>query len=315
MIAIPVALVLSTPEGREENSAFRGFSVRVEHSSFEAAVEEKAQKKFKDRLGKFLFSRVFGEYTRLEVGTDLLPDTLYADVLLIPEAPLPPTIPGAGLLARLTGNKRCLVEPYSYSPSSEDLQTSIAKIHLALRRAYRDNLGAKPPRGCLWILTPIWPKKAISDVFAVAWEEREPGLYTWEGLETIYLVNTSVIGLREETLLFRLVSRGGPRKEAVLKIFREQLEPYVTLLNDFDLRFKQMAVSAEIQQIDPRLLEDWKELRDTREEVLRELGRKEGHKEGLENVARRMRQQGFSVDQIAGVTGLSPAEIEALREK
>jgi flagellar biosynthesis/type III secretory pathway protein FliH len=68
----------------------------------------------------------------------------------------------------------------------------------------------------------------------------------------------------------------------VFEIFKTHIEPYVTVLNNFDLRFKKMAISPQIQQIDPRLLADLQELRDTREEVLRELGREEGRELGRE---------------------------------
>lgn len=270
---------------------------------------------FEDRLSKYLLSCLYGEHTLVEVGSDLLPDTVYADVLLIPESPLP-QLPGAGLFARMTGERRCLVEAYSTSPTGEDLQTSRAKMALALRRAYRDGKGCQPPRGCLWILTPYWPQKGLEEVFAVEGEKREEGLLVWEGLETIYLVNTSLIELREETLLFRLLGRSFPRKEAVLTIFREQFEPYATLLNDFDLRFKKMAISEQIQQIDPRLLEDLQELRDTRQEVLLELGKEEGRKEGRKEtqreIALQMLRQGFTSEQIQSVTSLSLEEIEKL---
>lgn len=74
---------------------------------------------FEDRLSKYLFGALFGEQTLVEVGSDLLPDTIYADVLLIPEDPLP-ELPGAGLFTRLTQARRCLIEAYSSSPSSED---------------------------------------------------------------------------------------------------------------------------------------------------------------------------------------------------
>ena len=75
-----------------------------------------------------------------------------------------------------------------------------------------------------------------------------------------------------------------------------------------------MPMSAKIQQIDPRLLEQinprlleiWKELLDSREEVLRGLGREEAREE----MARRMLEQGFSADQIAGVTDLSLEELD-----
>ena len=270
---------------------------------------------FEDRFSKYLFGVLFGEHTLVEVGSDLLPDTLYADVLLIPDEPLP-ELPGAELFTRLTGARRCLVEAYSSSPSSEDLQTSRAKLQLALRRAYRDKKGSQPPRGCLWVLTPHWPQKGMKEVFSQEGEEVEPGLLVWEGLEDIYLVNTSMIELREETLLFRLMSREFPRKEAVLKIFSEQMSSYVELLNNFDLRFKKMAVSEQLQQIDPRLLEDMKELVDTRQEVLLELGEKEGLERGREEerekIARRMVEQGFSKEQIEATTGLSAEDVKKL---
>lgn len=270
---------------------------------------------FEDRLSKYLFGALFGEHTLVEVGSDLLPDTIYADVLIIPEEPLP-ELPGTGLFARHTQSRRCLVEAYSSSPSSEDLQTSRAKLQLALRRAYRDKKGPQPFRGCLWILTPYWPQKGLEEVFSREGEELEPGLLVWNDLEPIYLVNTSVIELREETLLFRLLSREFPRREAVLKIFSEQLEPYATLLDNFDLRFKRMAISDQIHEIDPRLVQDMNELRDTRREVLRELGKEEGREEGrqesIKEIALRMKEQGFTKEQIESVTGLTAEELDKL---
>ena len=69
-------------------------------------------KQFEDRLGKYIIGTLFGDYTHVEIGTDLLPNTFYADILLIPDKPLPDDIPGVGFLTRLTQDARCLIEPF-----------------------------------------------------------------------------------------------------------------------------------------------------------------------------------------------------------
>ena len=182
-------------------------------------------------------------------------------------------------------------------------------------------------------------------VFGESGQEVESGLLRWEKgpRETIYMVNTSEIELRDETLLFRLLGQGRHRKEAVVKIFQENLERYVTLLNHFDLGFREMARSEQTQGMEPEEFENLRELHDTRMEVLLELGRKQGiekgREEGIEKgiekgiergiergiekgiekgreeVAVQMLREGLEVEQIARLTGLSEEVVARLQEQ
>ncbi len=309
---------------------------------------------FEDRLSKYLVASLYEQYTHVEVGTELLPDSFHADVLLIPHEPLPTNIPGAGLLSRLTGEARGLVEAFSGTVHEVRLEANLSKLRLALQRAHQDQKGQPYPRGVLWLLFNYWPRKALQAVFAHEGELIEPGLRCWQGLprETIYVINTSELEFREETLLFCLLGTGRQRQKAVLKIFEERMEPYATLLNQFDDRFRQMAHSQQLGQLDSDTLKDLKELKDTREEVLRslgmeegieagrkiglelgleegrelgleegrELGLEEGRELGLEegkkrkafDIAQKLLATGMKPEQVAAVTELSLEEIQSL---
>jgi len=267
-------------------------------------------KQFEDRLAKYVAGNLFGDYVHVEVGADLLPDTFYADVLLVPNEPMP-EVPGAGLLTRLTQDARCLIEPFSGQIHANRLEANLAKLRLALYRAYKDQLGVKEPKGVLWIISTYLPKAAIERVFAQEGQLLEPGLLMWKGFcrETVYLANTDELALRDDTLMFFLFGKEKKRKEAVLKIFGENLEPYVTLLNLFDERFRQMAEAKELINIDPEELQNLVALRDTREEALRELGRQEARQE----LAKKMKEIGEPPEKIASLTGLSVEEIQNLQ--
>ncbi len=289
---------------------------------------------FEDRLSKFVVAALFEQHTHVEVGTDLLPDSFRADVLLIPQEPLPTTVPGAGLLSRLTGDARCLVESFSGQVHEVRLEANLSKLRLALQRAHQDKQGQPYPRGVLWLLFNYWPQKALEAVFSEPGEVIEPGLLCWHGLprETIYVVNTSTLEFREDTLLFCLLGRGRQRQQAVLKIFEEHIEPYATLLNQFDDRFGKMARSQQLDQLDKDTLNDLQELKDTREEVLRSLGLEEGRGIGLEEgreigleegreegerrramkIAKRLLASGMPPEQVASVTELSLKEVQLL---
>ena len=297
---------------------------------------------FEDRLSKFLVASLYESHTHVEVGTDLLPDSFRADVLLIPDEPLPTNIPGAGLLSRLTGEARCLVESFSGAVHENRLEANLSKLRLALQRAHQDKRGQPYPKGVLWLLFKYWPRKAMKSVFADEGELVEPGIRVWQGLprEMIYVVNTSEIEFREETLLFCLLGTGRQRQQAVFTIFKENIEPYMSLLNQFDDRFKKMARSQQLNQLDPETQSDLYELRDTREEVLRELGMKEGRKIGLEEglekgieqglekgieqglekgkkrnslkIAEKLLARGMQEEEVAAITELSMEEVQSL---
>lgn len=262
-------------------------------------------KQFEDRLAKYVMSYLFSEHVRVEIGADLLPDTFYADVMLIPESPLP-LVPGAELLCTLTGAARCLIEPFSGMVHQERLEGTISKLRLALQRANNDKVGVDLPEGVLWLVTTYWPHKAIQNVLGPG-EEVESGLLKWKGFkrETVYLVNASQIELRDETLLFRLLGNKEKRKEAVWKVFEERFEPYVTLLNQFDMRFKEMIETGKTGQVSQEELKNLQDLRDTREEVLRDLGREDMARQ----IAQKMLELGEPVEKIASITGLSVEEI------
>lgn len=235
-------------------------------------------RQFEDRLGKFLCSALFSEWggdTVVQVGTDLLPHSFYADVLLIPNGPLPIDVPGAGLLTRYNQDKRCLIEPFSGSVQTERLEGTLTKLRLSLQLQHQDKLGSSR-LGALWIVVNYWPFQAMERVFVEEPDELEPGLLCWQysPRETVYLVHANEIALREETLLFRLLGEGRQRKEAVTKLFSENIEPYITLLERFDLRFKAMTQSNTLQKLDYEELKNLIDLSDTRQEVLIERGRK-----------------------------------------
>jgi hypothetical protein len=275
-------------------------------------------KQFEDRLAKYVAGNLFGEYARVEIGTDLLPDTFRADVILIPEKPIPGVV-GAGLLTSLTGDARCLIEPFSGVVESIRLEGNLTKLRLLLQRAHKDGLGVKRPKGVLWLIVTYWPKKAIEETFGEEGELVEDGIRRWKGFhrETVYMVNTAEISLREDTILFRLFGRDKHRKEAMIKIFTEHLEPYVTLLNQFDMRFREMAETEKLVQLDPEELKNLIDLRDTREEVLRELGKKEGREEGkreaYQEFAKKMLEIGEPPEKVASLTGLSLEDIQKLQ--
>lgn len=277
-------------------------------------------KQFEDRLAKYLAGNLFQEHTLVEVGADLLPDTFRADVLLIPETPLP-DIPGAGLFTRMTQEARCLIEPFSSAVHPERLEANLVKLKLAIFRAHSDKIGRAYPKGVLWLIATYFPQKAVERVFQEPGEELEPGLLKWghSPRETIFLVHTNALELRDDTLMFFLFGKE-KRQDAVRKIFTEELEPYVTLLNQFDMRFQQMAENNPFSQIDPEEFRNLVDLRNTRAEVLRELGREEGRKEGREEgreearqeLAKKMLGLGEPPEKICTLTGLSLEELQAL---
>ncbi len=90
------------------------------------------------------------------------------------------------------------------------------------------------------------------------------------------MVHANEVELRDDTLLFRLLGEGRQRKEAVTKLFQDNIEPYVTLLNNFGIRFKKMSNTNTLQNIDPTELKNLANLSDTRQEVFMELGKEQG---------------------------------------
>ena len=72
-----------------------------------------------------------------------------------------------------------------------------------------------------------------------------------------------------------------------------------------------MIETKAIEQMDPEELKSLIKLRDTRMEVLQELGREEGIKEGQRELILRMHTGGISTAEIAKFTGFTTSEIEA----
>lgn len=270
-------------------------------------------KQYEDRLSKFVTYGLFHDYAHVEVGSDLLPNAFYADSLIIPSKPLPESIPGAGLLARHTGQARCLFEPFGGQVHAERFEANLCKLRLALLRAHKDGMAEKErlPQGVLWVVMNYWPKSVLESVLVVPGEELEPGVVRWvlSARETVFVVNTQELEVRDDTFLFSLLGKGGQRREAMARIFEGQIEPYVDLLNDFDRSLRKMVDSGTIKRSDREILEDLMSFRDTREEVLRGLGEMDAHK----GVAKRMLGKGFSMDEIVELTGLSVEQIEKLR--
>jgi len=189
------------------------------------------------------------------------------------------------------------------------------------KRRSVNKLGQPYPKGVLWLIFNYWPETAMDSVFGEKGEVVETGLRRWQGFrrETVYAINTAEIAVREETLLLCLLGKGRQRREAVIKIFADHIEPYATLLNTFDRSFF-MSQTQHPSQLTPEDLEDIRDLRDTREEVLRELGRKEGREigleegleKGLEMAAQRLLRHGLSLQDVAEMLSLPLSRIQEL---
>lgn len=266
-----------------------------------------------DRWGKTLFQGLFETKANVEVGRELLPDPVYADIVLTPTDSLP-ELPGAGLFVEHTGKRIAIVEPYSSSPSDMDLRTSMAKLQLVLREKYRDKKGPRPVRGCLWILSRYSATDAIQEVFEPSPQELEEGFLHWPGIDPIYFVNTSRIGLRQETLLFKLLAKGRQRNEAIATIVQQELEPYFSLLNEFAEELSIMdKLPEEMTLSDEEQLQDIREMLAAREEALLQVREQKGKQEARQEIAKKMLEIGEPPEKVASLTGLSIEDIQKLQ--
>ena len=96
----------------------------------------------------------------------------------------------------------------------------------------------------------------------------------------------------------------------------EPIDRYISLLTDFG--FARLFEEAEISRFTPKELREYedslKAYRDIKNSIdtAREQGWEQGRKEGISEVARSMKEKGYTPSDIAGCTGLSLEEIAEL---
>jgi hypothetical protein len=235
---------------------------------------------FEDRLGKMLFSRVLAPYAAVEVGTELLPNSLKADVQADCPPDLPPALPGAGLLARLAVGRIALIEPFSAAPDRLRLRSAQAKLHLALYQALLKRPDASPvPRGCLLIVSPAETPAARLDVLDGPGTEIEPGLWKWHEADPIYWIRSDLIARRPDTLIFRLLARKQRRFEAVREVYEAGVEPYRSITEEFQLRYREMESKGLLSHMSPEELAELKEIVAAQNRALERAGFERGRTE------------------------------------
>lgn len=135
----------------------------------------------------------------------------------LPNPPPPEQVPHLGLLRRMT-ERRCMLEPFSSSPSVDALDGDLRKqfnLHHRLRKDLKDE---KLPKPLLWVLSPGRPEDAMAGFDLRPAPGWPAGFYCGARALHCWLVVIAELPETPETRLLRLLGAPKTRRKALQEI-------------------------------------------------------------------------------------------------
>lgn len=243
-------------------------------------------RKLHDLLCKHLLREALDPLSTVELEKPVAPlDEQRIDVYCELRAESPPAdaLVHLGLLRRMAElARRCLIEPFSTTPSVDNVDDNLRKklnLHHGLKKSQKGALATKP---VLWVLSPGRPEEVLRGYGGAPAPDWPPGFYSCPPELTLWIVVLAELPRTAATRLLRLLGPA-PMQLAALRELDElqlspaQRQPWVDMLADVRyLLDNEPDLSPEEQDVMTELRQRWE-----REKAeLRAEGRVEGRVEG-----------------------------------
>lgn len=202
--------------------------------------------KLHDLICKHLLRAALEPLGTVEVEKPVAPlDEQRIDVYfeLRPDPPPPGALPHLGVLRRMVEVERCaLIEPYSATPTAENLDDNLRKklnLHHGLKRAARGVVVARP---LLWVLSPGRPEEALWGLSGTRDADWPSGFYRCAPQLATWIVVMAEVPKTEQTRFLRLLGPPALQLEAMREHDR-------LLLDDTHQRLDWLEILAEIRYL------------------------------------------------------------------
>lgn len=284
-----------------------------------------AQNSF-DQLSKQYLEEFLAPIGTVQRQYEIPGEAKFADLWFVPN-PDAAQATDLGLLGRMV-QKPCLLEPYRNVPTRTEVRVSIMKLVWVQederRKAQRDELpDDELPQ--LLILAATTSRPLLEEAQGKLKAGWLPGVYFMAEILRTAIVAIDQLPETEETLWLRILGRDGtqerairevlalppshPRRNGVLRLLVSwKVRIDLGEIEDFSGQEAIMALSEAFlaweQQTQERI----------RQEVQQEVSQEE-RREERQAIARRMLQQGLSVEVIAQATQMTIAEIQTLQQQ
>jgi Domain of unknown function (DUF4351) len=309
---------------RKRESLFPVYS----SSDFLHHASRKAMSQFPhDRFNKNLFELRLSPFGEVSTQRPLDPETTFIDIYFVPQQPIAPE-PQLSLLAKCINDQAVVFEPYRNPVEVNKIQGCIIKALQIQQEVCPEPDPQVELHPRMWIITPTLAAHKLELFSALADEAKwGKGIYLLgKGLQTGVIV-VHQLPVTVETLLFRLMGKGGAQQAAMAEVTALPVEhPYrqslLKLLVSYrmELAAKQDAETDEqelVMQLSPLYLEQLEAARLDGERQGEQRGEQIGELNGRQNLVLKLlvRRVGkISVKVERQVRSLSTEQLDLLGE-
>lgn len=243
--------------------------------------------KLHDLLCKHLLREALDPISNVELEKPIAPlDEQRIDVYceLKPELPPPDALPHLGMVRRMAEVAlRCLIEPFSATPSSDSIDDNLRKklnLHHGLKRSAK---GSAVPKPVLWVLSPGRPEEVLQAYVGTKVADWPSGFYRCAPGLAMWIVVLGELPVTPETRLLRMFGPPSMQLTALreldeLPVGDPQRQPWIDILSDVRYLFNdEPTPNPEEQALMTELRQRWE-----REKAeLRSSGKAEGKAEAV----------------------------------
>lgn len=280
-----------------------------------------AQNSF-DQLSKQYLEEFLTPIGTVQRQYEIPGEAKFVDILFVPNPDATPA-EDLGLLGQMVQTS-CLLEPYRRVPTRTEVRVSIMKLIWVQederRKAQRDELpDDKLPQ--LWILAATTSQPLLEEAKGELKAGWLPGVYFMAGILKTAIVAIDQLPETEETLWVRILGRDRTQERAIREVLALPLthprrNGILRLLASWKVRIdlgeiEDFGRPEAIMALSEAFLA-WEQ---QNQERLRKEVSQEERQDERRAIARRMLQQGLSIEIIAQVTELSIAEIQSLQSQ
>ncbi|MCU0550712.1 MAG: flagellar assembly protein H [Leptolyngbya sp. Prado105] len=272
-----------------------------------------AQNSF-DQLSKQYLEEFLAPIGTVQRQYEIPGEAKFADLWFVPN-PDAAQVTDLGLLGHMV-QKPCLLEPYRNVPTRTEVRVSIMKLVWVQederRKAQREEL-ADEELPQLWILAATTSRPLLEEAEGKIQADWMPGVYFMAGILKTAIVAIDQLPETEETLWLRILGRDGTQERAIREVLalppsHPRRNGILRLLAGWKIRIdlgeiQDFSGQEAIMALSEAFLE-W-------EQQTQEQGKQEERR----MIARRLLQQGLSIEAISQATELSIAEIQSLQSQ
>jgi hypothetical protein len=274
-----------------------------------------------DTFAKEWMQQLLTDFGTVAIETQISSEVRTIDIVFHPDATALSLLPALGLLGQMLIHPCCAIEAFRNAVPEWEIRNCINKLFHLENELIRQSPTKLPKsaRPFLWIITPTFSKHLQTEFKAEPHPKWGQGIYFLCNAERTAIIAIHQLPKTIDSLWLRLLGKDHVQSEAIAELialpedhpYRQETIHHIAILQ-VNLQVRQNKTKA-IKEVIMNLSPAFEKIRD---ELLAEgeaRGKQSGQQVERRSMAKKMLQEGASIEFITKVTGFSPTEIAALR--